>query len=363
MGHYTGKKVANPIPILCIGCGSMGSSHVRAYHKMAGFKIVGLVDRNPEVTARLSAELGGLPQFEDFAQALEATQPGAGSISTYPDTHARYALAAIRRGCHVFVEKPLAESVADAQAVADLAKATNRKVLVGYILRMHPAWQKFIELAHTLGKPLVMRMNLNQQTSGSAWLWLKHLMENMSPLVDCGVHYVDIMCQMTGAKPVSVHAIGARLTGELIPGMYNYGQLQITYDDGSVGWFEAGWGPMISEEAFFIKDVIGPLGCVSIVTAAGQGTSSNLEAHTRTNRLRLHHAQLDGEGQYAAPDEFFDMTDEPKHQDLCDREQAYFLRAIQEDLDLSDHLRDAVNSLRIVLAADQSFRCGEVVHL
>ena len=63
MGHYTGKKVANPIPILCIGCGSMGSSHVRAYHKMAGFKIVGLVDRNPEVTARLSAELGGLPQF------------------------------------------------------------------------------------------------------------------------------------------------------------------------------------------------------------------------------------------------------------------------------------------------------------
>jgi hypothetical protein len=57
------------------------------------------------------------------------------------------------------------------------------------------------------------------------------------------------------------------------------------------------------------------------------------------------------------------MTDEPKHQDLCDREQAYFLRAIQEDLDLSDHLRDAVNSLRIVLAADQSFRCGEVVHL
>jgi predicted dehydrogenase len=341
----------------------MGSSHARAYHKMAEFKIVGLVDRNRQASASLSAELGGLPQFEDFEQALEETNPGAVSISTYPDSHAFYAMAAMRRGCHVFVEKPLAETVEDAQAVTDLAKSINRKVLVGYILRVHPAWQKFIELARTLGKPLVMRMNLNQQTSGGAWLWLKHLMESMSPLVDCGVHYVDIMCQMTGAKPVSVHAIGARLTGELIPGMYNYGQLQITYDDGSVGWFEAGWGPMISEEAFFIKDVIGPLGCVSIVTAAGPGTSSNLEAHTRTNRLRLHHAQLDNEGRYAVPDEIFEMADEPNPQQLCDREQAYFLRAIQEDLDLGDHLRDAVNSLRIVLAADQSFRRGEVVHL
>ena len=352
-----------PIPILCVGCGSMGSSHARAYHKMAGFKIVGLVDRNPQVRENLSAELGGLPQFADFQEALAITHPGAVSLSTYPDSHARYALAAMRQGCHVFVEKPLAETVADAQAVADLAKETRRKVLVGYILRVHPAWQQFIQMARTLGKPLVMRMNLNQQTSGGAWVWLKHLMETFSPLVDCGVHYVDVMCQMTGARPVSVHAIGARLTGELIPGMYNYGQLQITYEDGSVGWFEAGWGPMVSEEAFFIKDVFGPLGCVSIVTPQAQGGSSNLEAHTRTNRLRLHHAQLDGDGKYAAPDEFFDMADEPNHQDLCDREQAYFLRAIREDLDLSDHLRDAVNSLRIVLAADQSYRSGEVVHL
>ena len=40
--------------------------------------------------------------------------------------------------------------------------------------------------------------------------------------------------------------------------MYNYGQLQVTFDDGSVGWYEAGWGPMMSETAFFVKDVIGP---------------------------------------------------------------------------------------------------------
>jgi hypothetical protein len=57
----------------------------------------------------------------------------------------------------------------------------------------------------------------------------------------------------------------ARLTDELPPRQVNYGQLQVTFEDGSVGWYEAGWGPMMSETAFFVKDVIGPKGCVSIV--------------------------------------------------------------------------------------------------
>ena len=71
------------------------------------------------------------------------------------------------------------------------------------------------------------------------------------------------MCQITRAKPTQVHAVGARLTDDMPAGMYNYGHLQVSFDDGSVGWYEAGWGPMMSETAFFVKDVIGPKGSVS----------------------------------------------------------------------------------------------------
>jgi predicted dehydrogenase len=168
---------------------------------------------------------------------------------------------------------------------------------------------------------------------------------------------------MTGANPLQVHAIGARLSDEIVPQMVNYGQLQITFDDGSVGWYEAGWGPMMSETAFFVKDIIGPLGSVSIVSGEGYGTSADINRHTKTNQLRIHHARLDAQGRFAQPDEILDMSDEPDHQALCDREQAYFLKAIRENLDLTDHLKDAVNSLRIVLAADQSHRTGKVVDL
>ncbi len=112
----------------------------------------------------------------------------------------------------------------------------------------------------------------------------------MSPIVDCGVHYVDVMCQMTGAKPVRVSAVGARLSDELKPGMYNYGQLQVTFDDGSVGWYEAGWGPMMSEVAFFVKDVVGPKGCASIVKDPNEATRQRLVRHRQPHQDELHPA-------------------------------------------------------------------------
>jgi predicted dehydrogenase len=65
-------------------------------------------------------------------------------------------------------------------------------------------------------------------------------MKSLSPIVDCGVHYIDVMCQMTRSKPLQVNAIGARLTDDIPEGNYNYGQLQIRFEDGSVGWYEAG---------------------------------------------------------------------------------------------------------------------------
>ncbi len=351
------------VKVMVVGCGNMGSSHARAYHRLEGFELAGLVDRNPGAREKLSQELGGIAQYDSLEAAMAAVHPHAVSICTYPETHRDFTLQALQAGLHVFVEKPIALTVKQAEDIATAAKETGKKVVVGYILRHHPAWIRFIEIARTLGKPLVMRMNLNQQSKGKEWDVHRRLMHSMSPIVDCGVHYVDVMCQMTHARPVSVHAIGARLTDEVAVSMYNYGQLQVTFDDGSVGWYEAGWGPMMSETAYFVKDVIGPLGCVSIAEQKSGTSSSDVNAHTKTNCLVHHFAAMDGQGQFAKKDVLIDTKDEPDHQELCNREQAYFLKAIQEDLDLSGHLADAINSLRIVLAADESVKTGQVVKL
>jgi predicted dehydrogenase len=355
-----------PIRILCAGAGHMGRSHALAYHRIPGFEVCGIVTRSPESRQKLNTELGGgYAEFADFHEALEKTKPDAVSISTYPDTHAEYAEAAFAAGCHVFIEKPLAETVVEAERIVAAARKSNKKLVIGYILRHHPSWIKFIEMSHGLGKPLVMRMNLNQQSSGANWNTHKNLMSSISPIIDCGVHYVDVMCQMTRSKPIRVSGIGARLTDELPACKINYGALQVTFADGSVGWYEAGWGPMMSEVAFFVKDVVGPKGCVSIVAdkASGEGQSANVDAHTQTQALRLHHAELKADGSFAKSDEIVRLDDEPDHDGLCHREQEFFLKAILEDVDLNDHMEDAISSMRIVAAADESFRTGKTIEL
>lgn len=359
------SNLTKNIKVLVVGCGNMGASHAQAFKDIDGFEICGIVSTGNSKNVLNEKLGGGNPLFSNYDEALVATKPDAVCISTYPDTHEAFAILALEAGCHVFIEKPLADSVEGAERVVETAKKANKKVVVGYILRHHPSWEKFVSLSQELGKPLVMRMNLNQQSQGYMWDVHRNLMKSLSPIVDCGVHYIDVMCQMTRSKPTQVTAIGARLTEDIPVGNYNYGQLQIRFEDGSVGWYEAGWGPMMSETAFFVKDVIGPKGCVSIVAkeAGASGKSDNVDAHTKTESLRFHHAEIDANNKFTKPDDWINLTDEPDHQELCTREQRYFLKTILENIDLTDHLDDAVNSLRIAFACDESVRTGQVVML
>ncbi len=347
------------IRVLVAGLGTMGISHALAYHRNPGFQIVGLMNRSE---VELPEELASYPRYNEYYQALNDCNPELVAICTYSDSHAEYAMAAMNKEAHVFVEKPLASNVADAEKVVAKAIDTGRKLVVGYILRHHPSWQRFITEARNLGGPFVFRLNLNQQSSGAAWKTHKSLMQTTSPIVDCGVHYVDVMCQITDAKPVQVRGMGVRLSDEIAVSMVNYGHFQVLFEDSSVGWYEAGWGPMISETAFFVKDVITPKGSVSIVSAQ-QSDSDDVDSHTKVGALRIHHSETDQEGELTREDQLVELADEPGHQELCELEQSFMLKSIVENIDLSRHMTDAVQSLRICLAADQSIRDGVAVEL
>ena len=334
--------------VVVAGLGNMGRCHALAYHAHPKAEIVGLVNRSD---IALPQPLASYPRLETFEQGL-ALKPDLVCIATYSDSHADYAIAAMEAGAHVFIEKPLATTVADAQRVVATAKRLKRKLVVGYILRHHPSWRRFIAEARDLGGPYVFRMNLNQQSNGPTWDTHKALMQTTSPIVDCGVHYVDVMCQITDSDPIRVSGMGLRLSNEIAPKMYNYGQLQVWFADGSIGWYEAGWGPMMSTTAVFVKDVISPTGAVSIIDQ--QQTSDDVGGHTKVGSILVHRS---------SGDRLIEMTNEPSHQELCDTEQAFMINAIAQDLDLTRHLHDAVQSLGVCLAADESIRSGRPVEL
>ncbi|MEM8630555.1 MAG: Gfo/Idh/MocA family oxidoreductase [Pseudomonadota bacterium] len=335
--------------VLIAGLGNMGRSHALAHHHHPDAEIIGLVNRSD---VDLPSELQDYPRQRSFEEGL-ALAPDLVVVATYSDSHADYACAAMEAGAHVFVEKPLATTVADARRVVATAKEMKRKLVIGYILRHHPSWMRLIAEARGLGGPYVFRLNLNQQSDGETWETHKALMETTSPIVDCGVHYIDVMCLITDGTPLRVNGMGLRLSDEIAPDMYNYGQFQVVFDDGSIGWYEAGWGPMMSETAFFVKDIISPNGAVSI-TDGNKGASDDIDGHTKVGGILVHRRSGDA---------LIEMPDEPGHQELCNAEQAYMLRAIAEDIDLTRHMEDAVQSLAVCLAADMSIRTGQPVDL
>ncbi|MAT79469.1 MAG: oxidoreductase [Flavobacteriales bacterium] len=349
--------------VLVVGVGNMGSAHARAYSKIDQFELVGLVARTPERRKKLSLELGNIKEYDNFDIALKDSKPDVVSINTYTESHKEYAIKSLKSGAHIFIEKPLAENIDDAEEIINEAKKQNKKIVVGYILRYHPTWKKFISISQGLGSPLVMRMNLNQQSSEDQWEVHKKLMNSTSPIVDCGVHYVDVMCQMTKSKPKYVNAIGVNLTDEIKKDMYNYGHLQVVFENGSIGWYEAGWGPMISETAFFVKDVVGPKGSVSIVepNSKGEIKSDKIDSHTKTSSLLIHNQERDENGKFINDDIVINTETEPDHLELCLLEQKHLLDVIQNDLDVDSDLDDVISSMKIVLAADKSIKSGKQV--
>jgi predicted dehydrogenase len=350
---------AGPLRTLVAGLGKMGKRHAQSYETNAGFEVVGLVNRSP---VALAGALSGHQVVPSFRNALRDLKPDFCSINTYSDSHAEFAIMAMEAGADVFVEKPLATSVEEAERVIACAHSTGRKLIVGYILRHHPSWQRLVAEARALCGPFVFRLNLNQQSQGRGWDHHKALLRTTSPLVDCGVHYVDVMCQITDAAPIWVRGMGLGLSSAIDTGAFNYGHFQVGFEDGSLGWFESGWGPMMSETASFVKDVISPHGSVSMV-GDPQGKANDVEAAMSAVTIKVHRAVLDANGEFEMPDRHIQMGDVSDPQDLCDRQARFVLDVVREDIDLSRHLQDAFRSLRICLAADESVRTGDAINL
>ena len=105
------------IRVLVAGMGNMGQSHALALHGLEGVDIVALVNRS---AVDLPRDLQAYPFFDTFEKAMETT-PDLVVIATYSDSHADFAIRAMEAGAHVFVEKPLATTVADAKKVVETA--------------------------------------------------------------------------------------------------------------------------------------------------------------------------------------------------------------------------------------------------
>jgi predicted dehydrogenase len=128
--------------ILVVGAGSIGQRHARIVHDL-GHEVVPC-DTNPALVEEVRQGHGLSEGYLDYAEALRHGFDAA-IVCTPNHLHAPVAVAALERGCHVLVEKPIAHTLEDATSMVKAAKTARRVLLVGYVLRHWPGMQTLLE--------------------------------------------------------------------------------------------------------------------------------------------------------------------------------------------------------------------------
>lgn len=209
MSDVTGDRVN----IAMIGCGRISASHLNAVAALPdAARIVAVVDSNVEL-AKAAAAPFGAQVCATLEDALALPQVDAVLIATPNHLHAGQAMAALRAGKHVLVEKPAAETGADALALAQEAEARGLVLAVGHTFRHNEAVRQVVARMPTLGRLLSLEVSMCVHWDGpqAPW-WAQRKAEDGLILSLFAPHALDFVQLVMGdADPVRVHAEGARL--------------------------------------------------------------------------------------------------------------------------------------------------------
>jgi predicted dehydrogenase len=206
MGAAQDSSLVN-INIVILGLGRWGRHLLRNFLALPGVRVVAIADPD---TARLQAAVAefGLEcrspvvlMFTDWDAALNLADVGAVAIATPASTHADLLRAALKRGLHAFVEKPLTLSTANAQELCQLAAAQRRQLVVDHTYLFHPAVQQ--------GRSLVQQGQLGQLRYGSSSrTHLGPVRSDVDALWDLAIHDIAIFNYWLGERPAQVQAWG-----------------------------------------------------------------------------------------------------------------------------------------------------------
>ncbi len=225
------------ISFAVIGAGFMGRLLARVAADLPFTRCVGTSDVDEGRAAALAAECGG-KAYGDFHELVERERPNAVIIATPEASHCEPALAAAGHGCHVYIEKPLATTLSDADAIITACRAADVKLMVGYILRFDASYAmiKSAVASGTVGRILSM-YGRRVATIAEA----RRLGGRIGPITYIGVHDFD---QMLWYHPVPVrsviaHGLKGRAWQEL--GVDDLAWVTVEFDDGVLGIEQVGW--------------------------------------------------------------------------------------------------------------------------
>ncbi|MBR2860853.1 MAG: Gfo/Idh/MocA family oxidoreductase [Clostridia bacterium] len=250
--------------IALIGCGQMGAAHLDDIYFKENVCITYVCDLDVQRAELFKRKYNAKSIITDYKECIAKDDVDIVICATYPSTHLDILKECIKHNKNLLCEKPITSDLESGKEFVRLVKENPQiKVLIGHILRHNTTYNMVRDMIFdgAIGSPIIMRMAQNHHTMN----WQKYLglIKETSPLVDCGVHYIDVMRWFTGAEIVSVSGVGLRTDEEVPKDKCNYALMTAKLSDGSVGYYEVGWANTMSSDN--LKEFIGPKGRIKLV--------------------------------------------------------------------------------------------------
>jgi predicted dehydrogenase len=190
-----------PVSVGVVGLGYWGPNLARNFDRLPESDLRWICDASEEARGRLAPQVPGARAAADLDELLNDDELDAVAIATHVPSHAELATRVLRAGKHCFVEKPLAQSAADAEEVAAVAEESGKVLMVGHLLEYHPGLEKLKEIADSgeLGDIHYVysnRLNLGKLRSDENALW------------SLGAHDVSVLLFLADEEPDQMYAYG-----------------------------------------------------------------------------------------------------------------------------------------------------------
>jgi predicted dehydrogenase len=196
-----------PLALGLIGPRGFGAFCTGAYHDAGVARVVAFAGRDPLVLTDMARQYGVPSTYTDWREMLRDPAVEAVHIVTPPDKHAEMARAALQAGKHVFVEKPLATSAADAQAILAAGKDAGKAVGVNFVMRYDPLYQTVLAIARNGWLGPLTHVGFENYASDEGlgddhWFW--DPVASGGIFVEHGVHFFDMIGAIVGAPARNV---------------------------------------------------------------------------------------------------------------------------------------------------------------
>ncbi len=188
------------LSVAVVGVGHFGRLHGQKYAAMDNVDLVAVVDRDAARGAEVAAELNCRPlqDYRDLAGQVDAV-----SLTVPTSLHHQVGLELLEMGLHLLVEKPITETVDNANALVATAKARGLTLQVGHLERFSPA---YFALAERVTKPLFIEANRIAPFQPRA--------KDVNVVLDLMIHDIDLIMALVQAPLISVDAVGAAVVSE-----------------------------------------------------------------------------------------------------------------------------------------------------